>query len=93
MAKIEITKEFINSQKVRKFNPKKVSATKAKYEKLLKEFDSKMLDEFATQKALDVMPVYSRIPRVLEKMRGIPVIGSFTAFPAENLRNKYNVLK
>jgi len=93
VAEVDITKEFIDGQKVRKFSPKKVSATKAKYEKLLKEFDSKMLDEFATQKALDVMPVYSRIPRVLEKMRGIPVIGSFTAFPAENLRNKYNVLK
>ena len=52
-----------------------------------------MLDEFATEKALNVMPVYSRIPRILEKMRGIPVIGSFTAFPAENLRNKYNVLR
>ena len=52
-----------------------------------------MIDEIAIDKALNVMPVYSRIPKVLEKMRGIPIIGSFTAFPAENLRNKYNVLK
>jgi len=93
VAEIDVTKEFIDGQKIRKFSPKKVSATKAKYEKALGEFDNKMLDEFATQKALDVMPVYSRIPRILEKLRGIPVIGSFTAFPAENLRNKYNVLK
>ena len=57
------------------------------------KFDNEMLDEFATEKALNVMPVYSRIPKILEKMRGIPVIGSFTAFPAENLRNKYNVLR
>ena len=49
--------------------------------------------KFATEKALNVMPVYSRIPRILEKMRGIPVIGAFTAFPAENLRNKYQILK
>ena len=26
-------------------------------------------------------------------MRDIPVIGAFTAFPAENLRNKYRILK
>ena len=26
-------------------------------------------------------------------MRDIPVIGAFTAFPAENLRNKYKILK
>ena len=56
-------------------------------------FDDFMIDEIAIDKALNVMPVYSRIPKVLEKMRGIPIIGSFTAFPAENLRNKYNVLK
>ena len=56
-------------------------------------FDDFMIDEIAISKALNVMPVYSRIPKVLEKMRGIPIIGSFTAFPAENLRNKYNVLK
>ena len=90
---IGISKEFIDGQKQRIFRPKKVSKIKSRYEKLAEEFDNKMLDEFATQKALDVMPVYSRIPRILEKMRGIPVIGSFTAFPAENLRNKYNVLR
>ena len=56
-------------------------------------FDDFMIDEIAIDKALNVMPVYSRIPKVLEKMRGIPIIGSFTAFPAENLRNKYQVLK
>ena len=66
---------------------------KKQFETNLDKFDSRMLDEFATEKALNVMPVYSRIPRILEKMRGIPVIGSFTAFPAENLRNKYNVLR
>ena len=26
-------------------------------------------------------------------MRGIPVIGSFTAYPAERLRNRYNIMK
>ena len=56
-------------------------------------FDDFMIDEIAISKALNVMPVYSRIPKVLEKMRGIPIIGSFTAFPAENLRNKYELFK
>ena len=47
----------------------------------------------AAQKTLNVIPVYDRIPKILEKMRDIPIIGAFTAFPAENLRNKYNILK
>ena len=42
---------------------------------------------------MNIVPVYSRIPKILEKMRGIPILGSFTAFPAENLRNKYNLFK
>lgn len=58
-----------------------------------KQFDDEVLDEMATQKALNVVPVYSRVPKILEAMRGIPVVGSFTAFPAENLRNKYKILK
>ena len=94
---INIKKEFIDGTKIRNITPKRISKLKNKfeadYQKRLKEYDSKLLDEFASEKTLNVMPVYSRIPRILEKMRGIPVIGSFTAFPAENLRNKYNVLK
>jgi hypothetical protein len=58
-----------------------------------KQLDNQVLDEMATQKALNVVPVYSRIPKILEAMRGIPILGSFTAFPAENLRNKYKILK
>ena len=85
LAKIQVTKTGLPSKVQQRF--------RKQYEKDLKDFDDAMLDEFATEKALNVMPVYSRIPKVLEKMRGIPVIGSFTAFPAENLRNKYNVLK
>ena len=42
---------------------------------------------------MNLLPVYSRIPLILEKARGIPIVGSFTAFPAENLRNKYNLFK
>ena len=58
-----------------------------------KDFDNKLLDEAAVQKTMNLLPVYSRIPKVLEKMRQFPVLGSFTAFPAENLRNKYHLFK
>jgi len=58
-----------------------------------KNFDSKLLDEAAVQKIMNILPIYSRIPRILERMRGLPLVGSFTAFPAENLRNKYNLFK
>ena len=59
----------------------------------VKDFDTKLLDEDAVKKVMNIVPVYSRIPKILEKMRGIPILGSFTAFPAENLRNKYNLFK
>jgi len=58
-----------------------------------KTFDDDMLFEEAATKTLNIVPVYDRVPKILEKMRDIPVLGAFTAFPAENLRNKYNILK
>ena len=58
-----------------------------------KDFENKLLDEAAVQKTMNLLPVYSRIPKILEKMRQVPVLGSFTAFPAENLRNKYQLFK
>ena len=60
---------------------------------LINKLDTKLLDEEAVSKVMNIVPVYSRIPRILEKMRGLPIVGSFTAFPAENLRNKYNLFK
>jgi hypothetical protein len=56
-------------------------------------FDKKLLAEYSAMKALDVVPIYSRVPKILEYMRGLPILGSFTAFSAENLRNKYKILK
>ena len=61
--------------------------------KNLKTFDDDMLFEEAATKTLNIVPVYDRVPKILEKMRDIPVLGAFTAFPAENLRNKYQILK
>ena len=68
-----------------------LSKTQAK--KVLDKFDDDLLMEEAAGKTLNIIPVYDRVPKILEKMRDIPVIGAFTAFPAENLRNKYNILK
>jgi len=62
-------------------------------EKNLSKFDDDMLYQEAAGKTLNIIPVYDRVPKILEKMRDIPVLGAFTAFPAENLRNKYNILK
>ena len=61
--------------------------------KVLKAFDNKVLDEMAVEKVMNIVPIYSRIPKILEYMRGIPIIGSFTAFPAENMRNKYKLFE
>ena len=59
----------------------------------LAKFDKALLDEQAVAKSMQLVPVYSRIPTLIEKMRGVPILGNFSAFPAENLRNKYNLFK
>lgn len=49
--------------------------------------------EQAAIKTANITPIYDRIPPILEKLRVLPVIGSFVAYPAERLRNTYNILK
>jgi len=68
-----------------------LSKTQAK--KVLDKFDNDLLMEEAAGKTLNIIPVYDRVPKILEKMKDVPIIGAFTAFPAENLRNKYQILK
>ena len=63
------------------------------FESNLENFDDDLLWEWAATKSLDIVPVYSRIPRIFEKMKDVPVGGSFMAFPAENARNTYKILK
>ncbi len=75
-----------------KNNQSPVMLNKAQ-EDLLEKFDDALIKEIAAQKTLDVVPVYSRIPKILEKIRGIPIVGNFAAFPAENLRNKYKLFQ
>ena len=51
------------------------------------------IKEIAAQKTLNLTPVYGRIPKILENLRAFPVIGSFTAYPAERIRNTYQIFK
>ena len=51
------------------------------------------LRDAARQKVAAIAPMYNRIAPIFEKMRVVPVIGSFVAYPAERLRNTYNILK
>ena len=37
------------------------------------------------------MPVYTRVPPVLEALAGVPVIGNFTAYQTEVFRNAYKI--
>ena len=62
-------------------------------EQALKNFDDELINEMAVSKVMNLVPVYSRIPPIIEKLRGIPIVGNFAAFPAENLRTKYNLFK
>ena len=51
------------------------------------------LKEQAASKTANMVPVYGRIPAILEKSRAFPIVGSFTAYPAERLRNTYQILR
>ena len=42
--------------------------------------------------ALNVTPTYSRIPEIVKKLKFLPFLGNFTAFPAEIVRNTSNTL-
>jgi hypothetical protein len=43
--------------------------------------------------ALNVTPTYSRVPEIVKTLKFIPLIGNFTAFPAEIFRNMGNTLQ
>ena len=84
-SELKAAKEVIDNVEVFKTSPKSTAA--------LEKFDKALTDEIAAQKALDLVPIYSRIPKIIEKLRGVPVVGNFAAFPAENLRNKYKLFQ
>tara|TARA_R100001369_G_scaffold33636_2_gene58734 strand:+ start:299 stop:4222 length:3924 start_codon:yes stop_codon:yes gene_type:complete len=43
--------------------------------------------------ALNVTPTYSRVPEIVKSLNYVPVVGNFTAFPAEVIRNSLNTLQ
>jgi hypothetical protein len=43
--------------------------------------------------ALNVTPTYSRVPEIVKTLNYVPVVGNFTAFPAEVIRNSLNTLQ
>jgi len=63
----------------------------------LKAAGDNVLDKFikgeAADIALNVTPTYSRVPEIVKELKYIPVIGNFTAFPAEVIRNTVNTLE
>lgn len=69
----------------------------------IRKYPNSTLQDYATQEAYirdearrkvaAFAPMYNRIAPIFEKMRVVPVIGSFTAYPAERIRNTYNILK
>ena len=64
------------------------------YNKPLGTFtEEDIIKELAARKTANITPVYDRVSPILEKMRTIPIVGSFTAYPAERIRNSYNILK
>jgi hypothetical protein len=60
---------------------------------IIKPTKEQYISERAANNVANTTPIYSRIPKILEKSRAIPVVGSFTAYPAERLRNSYNIFK
>ena len=62
----------------------------------LKAAGDTVVDKFikgeAADIALNVTPTYSRVPEIIKELKYIPVIGNFTAFPAEIIRNTVNTM-
>ena len=57
------------------------------------EVVSKFIKGESADIALNVTPTYSRVPEIVRQLKYIPVIGNFTAFPAEIVRNSVNTLE
>ena len=62
----------------------------------LKAAGDTVVDKFikgeAADIALNVTPTYSRVPEIVKELKYFPVIGNFTAFPAEIIRNTVNTM-
>ena len=54
--------------------------------------EEQIISDLAARKTLNIMPVYTRVPTALEYMAGVPVVGNFSAYPAEVFRNGWNIM-
>jgi len=63
----------------------------------LKAAGNEVVDKFikgeSADIALNVTPTYSRVPEIVKSLNYVPVVGNFTAFPAEVIRNSLNTLQ
>jgi hypothetical protein len=66
---------------------------KARYKRLVGDvLDDKWITEQAGNVVRDTMQVYSRVPKLVKKIRDFPLTGPFLSFPAEIVRNFKNTL-
>jgi len=51
------------------------------------------LELFAAELVKDTMPMYDRVAPAMRILDRFPVLGNFTSFASENVRNSYNILE
>ena len=62
------------------------------YKKAFPDMPKEQLERFVAQRTRDMMPNYNLVPKAIKSLRAAP-IGNFVAFPAEMVRNSYNLAK
>jgi len=62
------------------------------YKKAFPDMPKEQLERFVAQRTRDMMPNYNLVPKAIKSLRAFPV-GNFVAFPAEMVRNSYNLAK
>ena len=59
----------------------------------LDDSPSNFLLTLAGDTVKDLMPVYSRVGKLVKKIDAVPIFGAFTSFAAENIRNAANTVQ
>lgn len=54
---------------------------------------NKLTEEKAAEITRNTMPTYSLVPESIKMLRRVPLVGSFTSFPAEVVRTTYNTIE
>ena len=65
---------------------------KRKLAKHKKNWSQEKIDREAAQIIRDTMPDYSQVPTAVKALRRVPLVGTFTSFTAEVLRNNHNII-